>query len=53
MFTDTKDEECDSSHHNLKHLTGENMFKIVVTSFEKFEGDGHTLHMLRCGRFVG
>jgi len=50
MFADTRDEEFDSYHHYLKHLRGGNMFKIVVTSFEKFEGDGHPLHMLICGR---
>jgi len=53
MFADISDEECDSYHHYLKHLTGGNMFKIVVTSVEEFERDGHTLHMLRCGRGVG
>jgi len=52
MFADTRDEECDFYHHYLKHLTGGNMFKIVVKSFVKFEGDVHPLHMLKCGRVV-
>jgi len=49
----TKHEECDSYDHYSKHLTGGGMFKIVVRSVEKFERDGHPLHMLRCGRVVG
>jgi len=53
MFADIKDKECDSYHHYLKHLICGNMFKIVVIIVEKFEGDGHPLHMLRCGRVIG
>jgi len=53
MFADIWDVRCDSYHHYLKNLTGGNVFKIVVTSVEKSEGDGHPLHMLRCGRVVG